>query len=158
MAVDNKIELDEKARLTRLEAGFDSFSMTVREDISRLTADIHTIVEELRRRDKTPWGILASWAGIIITIVLLFGAPIWQGLNRIDSRQGEFTALFRNHISDGHPASVTQQIRALRGEVIHRLGQLEASRKRDEDYNSKILRDMLRDGYRGWMTRTKPGS
>jgi len=70
------------------------------EDISRLTKSIEEITKNQFLGKQTNWGMIASWAAVL---VLLLGLVVYQPLQEI--RTG-----IHDHKQDGHPTSVISRI------------------------------------------------
>jgi hypothetical protein len=62
------------ARVASLETAITHISG----DIKRLVQIVESQSERMERRNQTPWGVLASWAGVVVTGVLLLLAPIYN--------------------------------------------------------------------------------
>ncbi len=99
--------LDLHANVGRLEQSIQSTNSALRDfaaqtnsSIDRLTRSFEEVNKSVLQGRQTNWGMIASWAGVLI---LLLGLVVYQPLQEIRSGINE-------HTEDGHPESVINRI------------------------------------------------
>lgn len=96
------------ARISRLEAAVATLAegqANTQHTLNQLSDEVRTGFTRLQdRHAQKPWGILAAWAGVIITFVGVAAAPFAWGLVRVYETQASHL------LSDGHPAMVQRVV------------------------------------------------
>ena len=76
------------ARLTAMETGYEALSQDVHsiaKSLESFASETRTAIQNLADRisetHRTPWGILASWAAVILTFGALVGASLKAGVD-----------------------------------------------------------------------------
>ncbi len=98
---------DMSVTVGRLEQSIENTNIALRDFAGRTNQNIDRLtknIEELTRNQflgrQTNWGMIASWAAVL---VLLLGLVVYQPLQEL--RQG-----INHHKQDGHPASVISRV------------------------------------------------
>lgn len=90
---DNKQGSDEYAeRVAALEAGYKNLHKdvgAVADALGALGRDFREAIDKLQEKvvnqSRTPWGVLASWASVIILILTVVGSFYARDLSRLES-------------------------------------------------------------------------
>ena len=92
----NAIHVEE--RISSLEAGQEALrddihgiSKSLSEFSHRTQDAITAISDKISDNSRTPWGILASWAAVIIAVLGLAAAPALEGIVRAEAHTLETT-------------------------------------------------------------------
>ena len=105
------------SRMSSLETGYEGLSRDVHniaKSLEGFASETRTAIKDLASRisdsHKTPWGVLASWAAVVLSFVSVIGGLVAYGINgRIDNLargNRELTKDFIAHTSNGHPRNV----------------------------------------------------
>lgn len=87
-------------RLSHVEtivAGLSTAMSSLRADIEKVARSIEKLSE--KQSVGTPWGVLASWAGVIITIMMLIGSGYVRDINRIERTAIEWDTRIQKDIN-----------------------------------------------------------
>ena len=94
-------------RLNRMEAVTENLSS----GLTSLSNDVKSLAQVIREGNKTNWGVMATWAGVAIMMVIALGnGYVGQPLNQLSSKFDKIDSSIVAHISDGHPATVLEQV------------------------------------------------
>jgi len=95
------------ARIVRLEQVAENLAGS----ISKLTTDVGALAQLMRESTKTNWGVMATWAGVFLMLVVALGnGYIGQPLSALAKQNDAITISFTEHISDGHPTTVLEKV------------------------------------------------
>jgi hypothetical protein len=93
-----------EAAYSALNTRIDALTSVVRENQGQISHRLDSLSDEIRRLGtaKTPWGVLAGWATVVLAVVALAGSGyirdmgrLEKNLNRID--QTAMQVLLENH-------------------------------------------------------------
>jgi len=104
------------ARIVRLEQVAENLASS----ISKLTTDVGALAQLMRESNKTNWGVMATWAGVFLMLVVALGnGYIGQPLAALTRQNAAITAAFTAHISDGHPTTVLEKVQDNTKKIAH---------------------------------------
>ena len=86
---------------------------------------VERIEDSLQRKSETPWGVLGTWAGVMMMIVLALGAPLWRDLGRVEMDSKARRASAEDSIN-GLSTMLQREMKLLDDALISRLSVLEA--------------------------------
>ena len=119
------------------------------DSVSGLSREVRTGFEEMRdaiSKNRTPVTQLAGWATVIIALVAAVLWPQIQTDTRHDLHLVKLTEAFTQHISDGHPRRVEDQVHRNRDDLDWLRNQLENHMK-SEGHPTAITRiESLEEG------------
>jgi len=103
-------------RVTALETSITSLTEDVRSlgrSLERYADSTTTQITELSSKfsasQKTPWGVLASWAGVVLVIVGMAGSSFIKDILDIEDRVGVIEKNYLEHVmTQGHPALIAR--------------------------------------------------
>lgn len=107
-------------RLSQVEADLSGIGIEVaglKEGISRVMSSLSDISKRMSQSDKPQWGVLASWAGIILTILAILGNSVRNDLvTAIDvvNRDNRRLELRLDKFSDGSEQKLSSRVSELR--------------------------------------------
>jgi len=88
-------------------SGLKSDYHHINESVKSLTTDFHnfasTIQDTLSLNQRTPWGIMAAWAAVILSIVAIYSRGYIRDMDRLENSIGHHRTEIWNHVRDGHP-------------------------------------------------------
>lgn len=145
-----------EGRLARVEEGFRS----IRGDLEAVRADLNILVSRISESQRTNWGTLAAFGGLILAFGAALFSPYAISISKQESRLYEYPALvekvitgegdlsdledrFRDHeLMDAHPQQRERQERTEQALSDHeaRLRAIEQSRFTREDWQKERLR------------------
>ena len=114
--------MEELSALDKRVAAMENNHIAIQKDITALTRDVaslttnvKTITDSLKSiatasqvNARTNWGVIASWAGVVVVLV---GLVVYEPLRNLAHGHSE-------HVRDGHPVSVIDKIDAITGRVV----------------------------------------
>jgi len=90
-------------RLNRLEAVTENLST----GLSTLSSDVRSLAKLMREGNKTNWSVLATWAGVIMMLVIALGnGYVGAPLSQLRQDTQTLFKTVNEHKADGHPKSV----------------------------------------------------
>ena len=124
-----------ESRISRLEAAMTKMAEQVTDGFDRLERQIEAVVKRDMDSSRTQWGTLATWAGVILSVVVLIIAPVlWLSH---DTR-----AQLRAHEQlKGHPEALIASAE-LKKDVERLDGDLEQIRNDLKEQDNVLQREM----------------
>ena len=135
------------SRLASLEAKYSQVSddvQALRSDFGSFAAEMRNAIADIRR---TPWGDMAKWASVVLTMVALVGGLVAFGMNaKIDDLYGQIKS---HEALEAHPAALRDL-----GKTEIRIERVEGSVvKLDEilQREMRLLDQTLQNEFGGWI-------
>lgn len=115
-------------RIAALETGQQQLSTDIHQLSHRFESFSNEVRNILREGNKTPWSVIVSGIGVLITVGVLTFAPVYKSLGTIETR-------FENHrVMHGHPTMV-QKVEDMEAELLR------VRERIDEKLEVQVTRD-----------------
>lgn len=89
----------------------------VNASINRIEQTLSSISDRVIERGKTNWSVIAAWAAVVVTIIVVGSSGFIRDLNRVENWIQRGTEEVVNHMRDGHPQSVLSKVESLKKEL-----------------------------------------